>query len=151
MKRAATLLVSLMVLALAPAPAASADELGRLFLTPEQRSALDLRRKARLPDAAPRAVVVESATTRIDGLVRSTDGRSTVWVNGAPVGAAAQQEGLRVLPRRGNSGHVTVQTGESGQTIDMKVGQSIDRATGEVSDPRRGGAAAPYVPPPRRR
>ena len=150
MKRAATLLVSLAVLALARAPAASADELGRLFLTPEQRSALDSRRKARLPDA-PRTVVIESATTRIDGLVRSTDGRATVWVNGAAVGDGAQPEGLRVMPRRGDPARVTVEIGEGERRVELKIGQSMDRATGEVSDPLHGGKAAPSVQPQRSR
>ena len=37
---------------------ASAQELGRLFFTPEQRSALDARRKARMPDRPSAPTVV---------------------------------------------------------------------------------------------
>ena len=150
MKHAAPLLVSIAMLALAPAPAARAEELGRLFLTPEQRGALDARRKARLPDQ-PKVTAVESPTTRIDGFVTRSSGRSTVWVNGEPLGDDAQQEGLRVLPRRADPSRVTIGIGESDRSIELKVGQSFDRTTGEVKDPLRGGEAAPYVPPPRRR
>jgi hypothetical protein len=57
-----------------------AQELGRLFFTPEQRSALDARRKARVPDK-PTANVVVSPTMRLDGYVKRSSGRSTVWVN----------------------------------------------------------------------
>ena len=151
MKRIATLLVSVAILGFAQAPAARAAELGRLFLTPEQRSALDARRKARLPDIKPQAVTVESPTTRIDGFVTRSSGNSTVWVNGQAVGEGAEQEGLRVRPRRADPSRVTIEVGEGERKIDVKVGQSLDRATGEVRDPLRGGEAAPYVRPQRGR
>jgi hypothetical protein len=151
MKRAATLLLSLIIFGFAQAPGARAGELGRLFLTPAQRSALDARREARLPDTPPAAVVVESPTTRIDGFVTRSSGNSTVWVNGQAVGEGAEHEGLRVLRRRADPSRVTIETGEGERKIDIKVGQSLDRATGEVRDPLRGGEAAPYVPRPRNR
>ena len=150
MKRAATLLVSIAILAIAQTPVARAQELGRLFLTPEQRNALDARRRTRVPDTPQAAAVVESATTRFDGSVRRADGRSTVWVNGEALGDGAQQEGLRVLPRRTDPSQVTLEIGEGARKIDLKVGQSLDRTSGEVKDPLRGGEAAPYVIPPRR-
>jgi hypothetical protein len=151
MKRAAMLMVVIAILAFARAPFARAEELGRLFLTPEQRSALDARRKARLPDT-PQAVIVESAaTTRIDGYVKRGNESSTVWVNGQAQAGGAQQEGLRVLPRRTDPSRVTVEIGDGERSIDLKIGQSVDRATGAVRDPLRGGKAAPYVPPQRSR
>lgn len=150
MKRAVTLLFSAAILGFAQAPVARAEALGRLFLTPEQRSALDARRKARLPDT-PQAVVVESPTTRIDGFVTRSSGNSTIWVNGKAVGEGAQQERLRVRPRRADPSRVTIEVGEGERKIDMKVGQSLDRATGEVSDPLHGGEAGPYVRPQRSR
>ena len=61
-----------------------AQELGRLFFTPEQRQALDARRRARLPDR-PSAPMVSSPTTRLDGYVKRDNGKSTVFVNGEPV------------------------------------------------------------------
>ena len=63
------------------APAAQAQELGRLFFTPEQRSSLDARRKARIPDK-PAAVVVAAPVTRLDGYVKRSAGPATVWING---------------------------------------------------------------------
>lgn len=119
-------------------PPAAADELGRLFFTPEQRSALDARRKARIPDK-PAAVVVESPVTRLDGLVSRGGGKSTVWVNGEPVPEGSQPEGLRVEPRRSASGRVTVDIGETESQVDLKIGQSFDRGTGEVKDSLQGG------------
>jgi hypothetical protein len=119
-------------------PPVIADDLGRLFFTPEQRAALDARRKARIPDK-PAAVVVESPVTRLDGFVSRGGGRSTVWVNGEPVPEGTNPEGLRVRPRRSDSGRVTVDIGETDSQVDLKIGQSFDRASGEVKDSLDGG------------
>jgi hypothetical protein len=128
MKRLAPLAL---LLALLPAGPASAQELGRLFFTPEQRAALDSRRVARLPDKP--AAVAELPTTRVDGYVKRSSGKSTVWVDGEPTPDGLQIEGLRV--QRGNDPtRVTVTVGEDGRRIVLRVGESFDRATGEVKD-----------------
>ncbi len=133
---------------LIPTPV-GADELVRLFFTPEQRSALDARRKARIPDK-PATVVVESPVTRVDGLVSRASGKSTVWVNGDPVPEGSQPEGLRVQSRRSESGRVVVNIGESGTPVDLKVGQTFDRDTGEVRSSLNGGEIK-VAPPPRKK
>ena len=133
MMRAATLLL-LCVLGL-PARA-GAQELGRLFLTPEQREALDARRKARLPDR-PTAVEV-SPTTRVDGYVKRSRGKSTVWLDGYALPEGTQPEGLRVRPGRDPS-QVTVEIGEDSRRVDVRVGDTLDRATGAVKDVLGGG------------
>ena len=107
------------------APAANAQELGRLFFTPDQRAALDARRKARVPDK-PAAVVVASPTTRVDGYVQRSGGRSTVWVNGEALTEDAG-DGPRVGPR------VSIPLGEAGRAR-LKPGEVLDRGTGEVRD-----------------
>jgi hypothetical protein len=118
-------------LLLAAAPPAAAQELGRLFFTPEQRAALDARRKARLPDKP--AAVAPSPTTRLDGYVRRSSGKSTVWVDGEGMTENAQPEGMQL--RRGQDpSRVTVIVGEDGRRIEMRVGETLDRATGEVKD-----------------
>jgi len=142
MKRLAPLAL---LLALLPAGHAAAQELGRLFFTPEQRAALDARRAARLPDKP--AAAAESPTTRVDGYVKRSSGKSTVWVDGEALPDGLQLEGLRV--QRGNDPtRVTVTIGEDRRRIEMRVGETLDRATGEVKDVigdgevriRRGGA-----------
>lgn len=122
---------------LLPVPV-GADELGRLFFTPEQRATLDARRKARIPDK-PASVVVESPVTRVDGFVSRGVGKSTVWVNGDPVPEGTQPEGLKIHTRPKDSSRVTVDIGESGNRVDLKIGQSFDRDTGEVRDALQGG------------
>lgn len=122
----------------APLSQAGAEDLGRLFFTPEQRGALDARRKARIPDK-PAAVVVESPVTRIDGFVSRGKGKSTTWVNGEPVPEGSQPDGLRVQPKRNDSGRIIVNIGETESEVDLKIGQSFDRSTGEVRDSLNGG------------
>jgi hypothetical protein len=107
----------------------AAQELGRLFFTPEQRAALDARRAARLPDKPTAAR--ESPTTRVDGFVARSSGRSTVWVDGEALADGAQPEGLRVQRGR-DAGKVTVIFGEQGRRVEMRVGETLDRSTGDV-------------------
>jgi hypothetical protein len=130
-RRAAELIALMLVLAL-PAPL-QAQSLGRLFLTPEQRAALDLRRASRVPDK-PATVVVESPTARIDGQVVRSGGRSTVWVNGQPVREGGQSEGLRVAPASPTADSVSLAVGEGSRRVELKVGESMNRDTGEVRD-----------------
>jgi hypothetical protein len=108
-----------------------AQDIGRLFFTPEQREALDARRKARIPDR-PAAVVVESPTARLDGRVVRSSGKSTVWVNGAAVPEGTQPEGLRVIPRRDSPDGAAIAIGENAGPVDLRVGETLDRGTGEV-------------------
>ncbi|MBI3373462.1 MAG: hypothetical protein HY017_17180 [Betaproteobacteria bacterium] len=146
MRPAAPLLISIAALWLANVPAAGAQELGRLFLTPDQRATLETRRKARLPDRPQAAAVVESPTARVDGFARRTGGPSTLWINGQALPEGSQQEGLRVLPRPADPSRVTVEIGENERKFDLKIGQTIDRGTGEVKDALRGGEAARASP-----
>lgn len=112
-------------------PPAAAQEFGRLFFTPEQRAALDARRKARVPDK-PAAAVVASPTTRVSGYVKRTDGRSTVFLNGE-----AQPDHLpesaRIAPH-GADTRVLVPVGESGASVALKPGELLDRGSGEIRD-----------------
>jgi len=66
--------------ATAAGPVSAVDNLGRLFLTPQQREDLDRRRQANIQEAA---VVVQSLVT-VNGQVSRSSGKTTVWVNGVP-------------------------------------------------------------------
>jgi hypothetical protein len=127
MKRAPAFLL---LMALSSSGAVFADEpLGRLFLTPEQRANLDARRKARVPDK-PAAPAVVSPTTRLDGFVARSDGRSTVWVNGEALPGGPQPDS----PSVAEGGSVLVPVGEAGVRARLKPGEVLDRGTGEVRD-----------------
>ena len=114
--------------------AAQAQELGRLFFTPEQRAALDERRKARIPDK-PAAVIVEAPSTRLDGYVKRSDGKSTLFVNGEAIPEGAQTEGMSLVPDHARPDRASIRAGDNNRRIPLKVGQSLDRSTGEVHDP----------------
>ncbi len=65
--------------------AAEAAPLGRLFMTPEARLALEHQRQLKFqatqtPDGAP---------LRLDGVVVRSSGKATVWINGQPQTANA--------------------------------------------------------------
>lgn len=108
-----------------------AEELGRLFFTPEQRQALDARRKARVPDK-PAAATVVSPILRLDGYVKRSGGRSTVWVNGEAADQAPR------LPAS-SDGAVPVTIGETGARVGLKPGETLDRGTNERRDLIGGG------------
>ena len=124
----------------------SAEELGRLVLTPEQREALDARRRARLPDK-PAAAASASPTTRVDGYVQRSGGRSTVWVNGQSIAEDATDASARIA--RGAPG-VSLRLGEDGRDVRTQVGQSIDTLTGDVKDPLGDGQVRVKRPAPPR-
>jgi hypothetical protein len=103
-----------------------AQELGRLFFTPDQRSAMDARRKARVPDR-PTSAVVASPTVRLDGYVKRPGGKSTVWVNGEPA------DDFTRPPAGGSDSRVSVGVGDAGR-INLNPGEVLDRGNGEVRD-----------------
>lgn len=131
MSRHATLVLVGVMLGLLPG-LAQAQELGRLFFTPDQRQALDARRKARVPDK-PAAAAVVAPTMRLDGYVKRSAGRSTVWVNGESLSESGQADSPRIGSGRRESG-VSVNVGESNSRVDMRPGEVLDRGNGDVRD-----------------
>jgi hypothetical protein len=122
----------LLAFLLGAAPSLRAQELGRLFFTPEQRAALDARRKARVPDK-PAAAVVVSPTTRLDGYVKRSRGPSTVWVNGEGL-LETSPEAPRIGATRRDDGRVSIGVGDGGARVGLKPGETLDRGSGEVHD-----------------
>jgi len=120
----------LLALATASPLAVATEELGRLFFTPEQRRTLDARRKARVPDKP--AAVAPSPRLRLDGYVKRSGGKSTVWVNGESVDSPARLPGS-------SAARVTVSAGDGGRTVRLKPGETLDRGNGGVSDVIGGG------------
>lgn len=132
MTRSATALALAALLHASPAPA---QELGRLFLTPEQRTALDARRNARVPDRPAAAPTVVAPVTRIDGYVQRPGGKSTVWVNGQAVPEGTRDPNASIQPGGAGTPSVAIQIGETNRDARARVGQSIDTVTGAVRDP----------------
>jgi hypothetical protein len=105
----------------------SPPKLGRLFFTPEQREALDARRKAGTPDTS---TVLQESSLRLDGYVKRSGGKSTVWVNGAPV-----QEGDPVTARVNpdGQGRISIAVPE-GPTAGLKPGETFAVHDNKTSD-----------------
>jgi len=116
------LFVGAFLLGVATGQAAAQENLGRLFFTEQQRQDLDRRRQANIQETA---VVVESTVT-VNGQVSRSSGRSTTWINGVP------QESTRkpLDPAR-----VTLPGGEGAPSVNLKIGQTLDKVRGEVRDP----------------
>jgi ribosome-associated protein YbcJ (S4-like RNA binding protein) len=113
------------------APPAAADELGRLFFTPQQRQELDRRRASNVQE---KEAVVESSVT-VNGHVARSSGKTTTWVNGVP-----QYDTYS----GGDPARVHLQDGT------VKIGQTIDRTRGEVKDGLGGGTVRVNPKPPPR-
>jgi hypothetical protein len=137
MKRLTVLLIGL-----AAAPAGwSAQPVGRLFFTPAERAALDAARvqkptpqAAAAPQEPPRPT---SQTITYSGIVRRSDGKSTLWLNNKAVDEKDALSSLAVTGRVRADGAVTLQVPETGASIDLKVGQRAELQTGRVAEARR--------------
>jgi hypothetical protein len=132
--------IFLLLLALLPAlpalPAFAADDggggggggLGRLFFTPERRQSLDRQRQLNLQNVQ----ASEEQTLTINGVVLRSSGKRTAWINGVAQNENDTASGIAVTPQRRNPGRLTVRPGESAAT-DARVGETINRSTGEAS------------------
>lgn len=133
-------LAALMALS-TPVPAAE-QALGRMFFTPAQRASLDIARtqRARTTLATENTEEVASAapvpqTITFDGMVRRSDGKSTVWINNRPVNENEQTGGAAVVGRVRPDGGISLQMPQSGRSVELKVGQSIELLSGTVEEP----------------
>ncbi len=61
---------------LVPAFAAEAQELGRLFFTPERRAAMERQRTQNVEEAR----TLQGTTMSLDGVVYRSSGKATVWI-----------------------------------------------------------------------
>ncbi len=120
-------------------PAATAPAMGRLFYTPAQRATLDDMRKR--PQAA---LALEQKSSlppapeyvTLNGIVRRSDGATTVWLNDKQVRGRESEEGLKISPARSGStpNHVTVVVPQTGHAVDLKVGQQLEVNSGAVKE-----------------
>lgn len=138
------------------AHAAKPPELGRVFLTPEQRRMLDVQRAhpaSKLDSALPKDLLpARSAERRVvlSGVLRRGDQESVVWINGRQVDAAALARG-RLQMRHGPDAQnrVTLESRDDGAAARLKPGQAWDPVSGDVTDCVQCGAPqAPAVTAP---
>jgi hypothetical protein len=108
---------------------AAAQELGRLFLTPERRQALDRQRESPIVEHREHREFIEDSALTIDGVVTRSGGGRTVWINGV----AHDGGEVPVTPGRANPGRIVVHTPD-GFDAEAGVGDTVDQKSGETAD-----------------
>ncbi|MGP1675872.1 MAG: hypothetical protein ACTS6J_01780 [Burkholderiales bacterium] len=120
--------LALMLACLVAPAAATAEQLGRLFFTPQQRQDLDRKRASnRAEEEAPQ---IQEGPITIEGHVQRSSGKTATWINGAPQydsHAGRDPARITVVPNAGQPG------------ISLKIGQTYERMSGEVRDNLDGG------------
>jgi hypothetical protein len=116
---------------------AEADALGRLFFTPERRAELDRQRYLNVKQAR----VMEGDNLTVNGVIRRSSGRSTVWINGVAHEDNRPTSEVTPLIDGRNPNRVVLKAGDD-VSAPLKVGESINRATGERQDGLAGGRIA---------
>lgn len=115
-----------------------ADPVGRLFFTPEQRAAFDLHRNTgvspSIPVAGASASPLQGGEITLNGIVKRSDGRSTLWVN-----QVAQYEndaglGGKTPRRHANLPNIQVFVPALGKAVNLKVGQTLDTESREIRE-----------------
>jgi hypothetical protein len=122
--------------------------LGRLFMTPEWRASLERQRQHNIQETRS----LESGNMRLDGVVVRSSGKSTVWVNNRPQTESAVNMGVLATPARQQPGRAILSTGVAGaeEPVDLKVGESINRATRETDSGLTDGDIRVHRPASRR-
>ena len=102
------------------APLGHAEELGRLFFTPEQRAMLERGQQPDIgntgqPGQPDQPAIAESLT--VSGIVQKHGGERTVWINGVPqVAGKSDEQAPESVP---------VAIPGQAQPVKIKVGQKV--------------------------
>lgn len=144
--------------AAAPAAGTAGPPMGRLFFTPQQRATLDSERRALLAEGArprakarveePKVAAAPKPVARnysLQGVVRRSDGSTTVWINNEAVHDRFAERDIS--PGSIAADGVDVRLGERKRRVQLRVGQRVDSGSGRVREafePR----AAPVPPSP---
>ena len=115
----------------------SAEQMGRLFHTPEQRALLDNARKTTPMNVGGEVETPNTPTFTLKGIVTRSDGKRTVWMNNH-LEHSVMQKGVQER----NQTQVQLPGGD----VKLKVGQRIDPATGQVIENYRLPAPEPLAP-----
>ncbi len=126
-----------------PGAAATPPALGRLFMTPAERRALDARRASAVSreEGAPQDMLPAGTTAGrrvvLSGVVRRPGAGPVVWINGRELDPATMARS-RVRLRHGPDAEnrVVLEEGDEGASARLKPGQAWDPASGSVSDCR---------------
>jgi hypothetical protein len=127
----------------APANAADSAPLGRLFFTPERRAALERQRTFNIQEAQ----TLQGSSISLDGVVYRSGGKSTVWINQkAQTEDESARTGVNAVVSPKSPGSALLAPGEDAPT-QLKVGEAVNRATGERNTRLGGGVVVTPATP----
>jgi len=148
------MVVYLTLTASTPVAAQAQERLGRLFFTPAQRASLDIARSQRARAALSTEKPEQEATPvpqiiTYSGHIRRSDGKTTVWINNQAVHDRESAGAAAIVGRVRPDGSVTLQVPQSGRSVSLKPGQSVELLTGAVEEgyPRGIETAKPEAKP----
>jgi len=148
----AALFCALAGLSLCGNPSLAAEPLGRLFFTPAQRAQLDAARNQKKRAAVTGTISEEAAPLpeilTYGGVVRRSDGKSTVWLNNRAVDGREAAAGTVAGQIRAD-GTLTLRAPQADRRVELKVGQSMEVGSGVIEEPyaRRVTAPRPKAAP----
>ena len=139
--------VLLSLAVITPACAADVPELGRLFFTPERRVTLERQREFNVQEAQ----TLLGSSMSLDGVVYRSSGKSTVWINRqAQAENESRRTGVSAVVSPTAPGSAVLAPGEEAPT-QLKVGEAINRATGERNTRLGGGVVVTPAAPATKR
>ena len=129
----------LLLLALLPiAHVCVAAELARMFYTPAQRATLDNARKQNIrveigneSEQQPAAAPVPQNVS-VNGIIRRSDGKNTIWLNNRVVDE--QNPGGMNAAMGKSDNRVRLSVPDSGRSVDLKVGQTVEIVSGTIEE-----------------
>ncbi len=138
----------ILALLLPPLSSHAEDRLGRLFLTPAERGRLDQLRKTSKPPekTGPAETSAEHLSeasaplpdvVTIQGYVKRSDGKGTVWVNRQPVQEQTSAHEISIGKLGAKDNRVEVKLLGSGKAVSLKAGQAYDTTSGMIVDNSR--------------
>jgi hypothetical protein len=113
---------------------AQAENMGRLFYTPEQRLMLDnaRRQKVKIEEKSEERV---PEIVSLNGVVTRSDGHNTVWLNNRAISDQQANGGVAIHPQGAASDPVLFTIPQVDRAVRMRVGQNLDVTTGQVVEP----------------
>jgi hypothetical protein len=131
-----TLLLTTLLL---PTLSMAAEPIGRLFLSPQERRALDELRDrgiANLDNGNTANVTQPINTTEritVNGVVQRSSGQTSVWLNQLPQASGKYTQGIVAVPSVKKPSTVSLRL-PSGKNVTVKAGQTFDTTQGTVRE-----------------